>query len=146
MSLLSLTITYFQCLIMEGEMLLRMQDTPPRQGLTLFLPPPIVCWRDSGQLISLSCASVSWSEEVNGIIQPKGALKAVMNKHDDWGNYHHYSGVQKVRSYVRLIPSSSSFLSTHLRGFHNGIQYNFICSTDRKTEALTWEGHMSSRW
>lgn len=29
------------------------------------------------------------------------------------------------------------FLSSHLSGFYNGIQYNFICSTDRKTEALT---------
>lgn len=43
MSLLSLMITYFLRLIMEREMLLRVQNTPLREKPALFPPPPIVC-------------------------------------------------------------------------------------------------------
>lgn len=39
----ALTVMYFHCLIMEREMLLRVQNTPLRQRPALFLPPPIVC-------------------------------------------------------------------------------------------------------
>lgn len=64
-------------------MLLRVQNVPLRQRLAPFLAPPIACWYDSEELIYLSHASVSQSEEVEGILQPKFALKSGMNKCGD---------------------------------------------------------------
>lgn len=80
--------------------------------------------------------------------KPKGALKSVMNRRGDWSNYHHCSGVQlkKVKSYVRVIPSSFSFCQPISEAFT--AEYNIILFAQQigKQKHWPWDGHMSSHW